>query len=84
MQSTWQFKTSPPGQKVQLSITASHPEFGDYFLAVLTGEKVENVTNPLLFFWLMPHKVAFGIYWQVCMSPFLAGNKIEFVFCFWA
>ncbi|KAL7211422.1 hypothetical protein ACSBR2_014313 [Camellia fascicularis] len=42
-----------------------HPKLGDYFTASLTGKRISSsAADHALFFWLMPHKVAFAIYWE--------------------
>lgn len=50
-----------------LEISIQHPVLGNYFTATLEANRVCSswAYNPALFFWLMPHKVALWIYWQV-------------------
>lgn len=60
-------RVNTPGEDLSIEINVEHPELGDYFTASLKAKRVKSET-PLdmeLFFWLMPHKVALWIYWQV-------------------
>lgn len=74
MKSTWTVKAPPPtGSKIFLSVAATHPEYGDYFLATLDAKR--DTTAPqlpnevasvgtLLQFGFQPQRVAAWIYWQ--------------------
>lgn len=65
MKGEWQMRATPPGQELQLRIGVQHPVYGNYFQAILKAKRVNGVVDPKTFTWLMPHKVAFWIYWQV-------------------
>ncbi|KAH9749465.1 hypothetical protein KPL70_005394 [Citrus sinensis] len=47
-------------------MVVQHPELGDYFVATLKAKRVSSqlMSDQDMFFWLMPHKVAFWIYWH--------------------
>ncbi|KAK4380589.1 hypothetical protein RND71_002451 [Anisodus tanguticus] len=66
MLGNWTMKTNTPGDNLFLTISENHPKHGDYFSASLMAKRVSSsmYTDLALFFWLMPHKVAFWIYWQ--------------------
>ncbi|CAH9113491.1 unnamed protein product [Cuscuta europaea] len=66
MLGSWRLKTSTPGENIFITISVSHPTLGDYFSASLVAKRVPSSTqvDHALFFWLMPHKAAFSIYWQ--------------------
>lgn len=68
MASTWRFSAPPPGERLRLSIAVSHPEHGDFFRATLHAREVAAAgrppPDPEWQLWLMPHKVAFWIYYQ--------------------
>lgn len=65
MSSSWTIKASTPGEKLELTFVAKHPDLGPYFTASLQATRVtREVKDPDAFFWLMPHKVAVWIYWQ--------------------
>ncbi|XP_060179620.1 uncharacterized protein LOC132609580 isoform X2 [Lycium barbarum] len=66
MLGTWTMKTNTPGDNLFVTISVNHPKHGDYFSASLMAKRVSSSmhTDLALFFWLMPHKVAFWIYWQ--------------------
>jgi DUF1365 family protein len=66
MSGEWMMKTRVPGKTIGIAITVKHPEFGNFFVASLSATRVEGIqTSVEKFFWLMPHKTALGIYWQV-------------------
>ncbi|KAI3873326.1 hypothetical protein MKW92_017537 [Papaver armeniacum] len=61
----WTIKATAPGNSLLISISVKHPTLGDYFIATLNAKRVSSgASDPALFFWLMPHKVALWIYWQ--------------------
>ncbi|KAH0677804.1 hypothetical protein KY285_025605 [Solanum tuberosum] len=66
MQGNWTMKTNIPGDNLFVTISVNHPKHGEYFSASLMAKRVSSSTHTDLdlFFWLMPHKVALGIYWQ--------------------
>ncbi|KAH0676664.1 hypothetical protein KY285_024465 [Solanum tuberosum] len=66
MLGNWTMKTNTPGDNLFVTISVNHPKHGEYFSASLMAKRVSSSTHTDLdlFFWLMPHKVAFGIYWQ--------------------
>ncbi|EPS70462.1 hypothetical protein M569_04301 [Genlisea aurea] len=66
MHGNWSMKTSDPGDSLHIVITVHHPSLGNYFSASLTARRVDSssVDDHSMFFWLMPHKVAFWIYWH--------------------
>ncbi|GAQ89587.1 hypothetical protein KFL_005390070 [Klebsormidium nitens] len=65
MSSSWTIRASPPGEKLELTFIAKHPDLGPYFTASLQATKVtREVRHPEAFLWLMPHKTALWIYWQ--------------------
>ncbi|KAH9287732.1 hypothetical protein KI387_031849, partial [Taxus chinensis] len=66
MLGNWKMHASLPGRNLSLTILVQHPEFGNYFTATLEAKKVEQlIVNPEIFIWLVPHKVAVWIYWQL-------------------
>ncbi|CAN4095932.1 unnamed protein product [Withania somnifera] len=66
MLGNWTMKTNTPGDNLFVTISVNHPKHGEYFSASLIANRVSSSlhTDPALFFWLMPHKVALWIYWQ--------------------
>ncbi|KAK1309169.1 hypothetical protein QJS10_CPA09g00644 [Acorus calamus] len=67
MLGNWSIHANPPGENLFLMISSQHPTFGNYFTATLKAKRVGSTSSSLhseIFFWLMPHKVAFWIYWQ--------------------
>ncbi|XP_043690275.1 uncharacterized protein LOC122641025 [Telopea speciosissima] len=64
MLGNWKMKANAPGEHLFLAISVQHPELGDYFTATLTAKRVASTSEGLIFFWLMPQKVAVWIYWQ--------------------
>ena len=81
MYGNWRIKAHAPGDTLLVAITVQHPRLGNYFTATLTAKKVSSslVADRQLFFWLMPHKVAIWIYWQVSSltSELFLGWAIE-------
>eukprot|EP00252_Welwitschia_mirabilis_P005063 TRINITY_DN1547_c0_g1_i3.p1 TRINITY_DN1547_c0_g1~~TRINITY_DN1547_c0_g1_i3.p1 ORF type:complete len:293 (+),score=42.87 TRINITY_DN1547_c0_g1_i3:74-952(+) len=81
MLGVWKIKATVPGTSLFLTIQLQHPEYGDYFSAVLKANKLEKAPlNTELLYWLMPHKVAVWIYWQAFKLwwkgvPFIAHPK---------
>lgn len=66
MLGNWKIKTTAPDDNLLVTISVEHPTLGDYFYASLTAKRMSSsATDVALFFWLMPHKVAFWIYWHV-------------------
>ncbi|KAF6142822.1 hypothetical protein GIB67_002686 [Kingdonia uniflora] len=66
MLGNWSMRTDTPGDNLFLAISVQHPELGDYFTATLKAKRVSSWTfGPVLFFWMMPQKVALWIYWEV-------------------
>ncbi len=63
----WRIRANAPGDGLSVSISVQHPELGDYFVATLKAKRISLFlgSDHDLFFWLMPHKVAFWIYWHV-------------------
>lgn len=70
MEGVWQMQAAAPGHELLLRIGVQHREYGTYFQAILKAKRVVGVRDPEAYTWLMPHKVAFWIYWQVwhCLS----------------
>lgn len=73
MKNVWHLKTIDPGEKISLSVTVTHPEYGAYFDAYLTGRvcskhpTLRNEEASLETLWrygFMPQRVALLIYWQ--------------------
>lgn len=66
MLGNWTIKVNSPEDDLSVSIMVQHPDLGSYFTATLRAKRIpaSMVTNPTLFFWLMPHKVALWIYWH--------------------
>lgn len=67
MLGNWRIRANAPGDSLSVFISVQHPELGDYFVATLKAKRISLSlgSDHGLFFWLMPHKVAFWIYWQV-------------------
>jgi len=65
MKAVWRMQAATPGQELVLRIGVQHPDHGNYFQAILKAKRVERAVDPEAFTWIMPHKVAFWIYWQV-------------------
>ncbi|CAL5410136.1 unnamed protein product [Camellia sinensis] len=70
MLGNWSMRTNAPGDNIFVTISVRHPKLGDYFTASLTGKRISSsAADHALFFWLMPHKVALAIYWEmVCKN----------------
>eukprot|EP00897_Mesotaenium_endlicherianum_P001407 jgi/Mesen1/1294/ME000013S00779 len=65
MRSTWRFKTAPPGETLRLSITAQHPQHGNFFVASLDAKRLPRAAGPASSsvvdrwrLWLMPQRIA--------------------------
>lgn len=67
MLGNWKIRANEPGDDLSVSIESQHPHLGNYFSATLKAKKIplSRVSDPAVFFWLMPHKVAIWIYWHV-------------------
>lgn len=67
MLGNWKIRANEPGDDLSVSIESQHPHHGNYFSATLKAKKIplSRVSDPAVFFWLMPHKVAIWIYWHV-------------------
>jgi DUF1365 family protein len=68
MLGNWSIRAESPGDSLYVVILVQHPTLGNYFTAALHAKLVEKTSSSLrlaTFFWLMPHKVAAGIYWEV-------------------
>lgn len=67
MHGNWSIRANAPGENLLVEISVQHPELGDYFVATLKAKRVSSqlMSDQDMFFWLMPHKVAFWIYWHV-------------------
>ncbi|KAH1146370.1 hypothetical protein GLYMA_15G093200v4 [Glycine max] len=67
MLGSWNIKANDPGENLTISISVHHPEHGNYFAASLKARKLcsSPESDHAVFFWLMPHKVAVWIYWQL-------------------
>lgn len=70
MLGNWSIRANAPGDNIFVVISVKHPELGDYFTAALKIKKVPSSLSGhhVVFFWLMPHKVALWIYWHVSDS----------------
>ncbi|KAL0352843.1 UNVERIFIED_CONTAM: hypothetical protein Sangu_0865600 [Sesamum angustifolium] len=66
MLGNWSVKTNDPADNLHVVISVQHPQLGNYFTASLTAKRLASLTaeDHSMFFWLMPHKVAFWIYWH--------------------
>uniref|UniRef100_A0A0E0E7J5 DUP1365 proein n=1 Tax=Oryza meridionalis TaxID=40149 RepID=A0A0E0E7J5_9ORYZ len=67
MLGNWSIRAESPGDSLYVVILVQHPTLGNYFTAALHAKLVEKTSSSLrlaTFFWLMPHKVAAGIYWE--------------------
>uniref|UniRef100_J3MIM3 Uncharacterized protein n=2 Tax=Oryza brachyantha TaxID=4533 RepID=J3MIM3_ORYBR len=67
MLGNWSIRAESPGDALYVVISVQHPTLGNYFTAALHAKLVEKTSSSLrlaAFFWLMPHKVAVGIYWE--------------------
>nr|AAO42861.1 At1g30130 [Arabidopsis thaliana]BAE99550.1 hypothetical protein [Arabidopsis thaliana] len=66
MLGNWKIRANEPGDDLSVSIASQHPHFGNYFSATLKAKRIplSRVSDPAVFFWLMPHKVAIWIYWH--------------------
>ena len=68
MLGNWSIRADAPGDSLYVVISVQHPTLGNYFTAALHAKLVGQTSNSLrlaTFFWLMPHKVAAWIYWEV-------------------
>lgn len=68
MLGNWSIRVDAPGDSLYVVISVQHPTLGNYFTAALQAKLVGHTSNSLrraTFFWLMPHKVAAWIYWEV-------------------
>lgn len=77
MNSKWKFQTSSPCERLKLTITASHPDMGDYFIATLNCLRVLKPVHPEWFLWLQPQCIAFWIYWQAFLLWFKGIPLVE-------
>ncbi|KAK4440176.1 hypothetical protein Salat_0352500 [Sesamum alatum] len=66
MLGNWSVQTNDPADNLHVVISVQHPQLGKYFTASLTAKRLASSTSEdhSMFFWLMPHKVAFWIYWH--------------------
>ena len=74
MQNVWTVKAPPPtAARLFLSVSATHPELGDYFVASLDAKRdvsAPDVPNEvaslrtLVLYGFQPQRVAVWIYWQ--------------------
>ncbi|KAJ3669976.1 hypothetical protein LUZ60_010300 [Juncus effusus] len=67
MMGNWRIETNEPGENLSVIISVHHETLGNYFTAILRAKQVDSVKDSISvqsYFWLMPHKVAFWIYWQ--------------------
>ncbi|KAG2318983.1 hypothetical protein Bca52824_012196 [Brassica carinata] len=66
MLGNWKIRANEPGDELSVSIESQHPHHGNYFSATLKAKRIDQtrVSDPAVFFWLMPHKVAIWIYWH--------------------
>ncbi|XP_074269586.1 uncharacterized protein LOC141592711 [Silene latifolia] len=66
MLGNWNIKATVPGNDLSVVISVQHPHFGDHFCAILKAKRVDSsvASDHMLYFWLMPHKVAIWIYWH--------------------
>ncbi|CAN7033989.1 hypothetical protein IGI04_031884 [Brassica rapa subsp. trilocularis] len=66
MLGNWKIRANEPGHELSVSIESQHPHHGNYFSATLRAKRIDQtrVSDPAVFFWLMPHKVAIWIYWH--------------------
>ncbi|KAG7593379.1 hypothetical protein ISN45_Aa01g021830 [Arabidopsis thaliana x Arabidopsis arenosa] len=67
MLGNWKIRANEPGDDLSVSIESQHPHLGNYFSATLKAKRIplSRVSDPAVYFWLMPHKVAIWIYWHV-------------------
>ncbi|CAJ2658653.1 unnamed protein product [Trifolium pratense] len=68
MLGNWSIKAGEPGENLNISISIHHPELGNYFTATLKAKKLCSSSTSILdhavFFWLIPHKIVVGMYWN--------------------
>lgn len=67
MAGNWSIRADAPGDNLYVAISVQHPTLGNYFTAALQAKLVGQTSDSVklaTFFWLMPHKVAAGIYWE--------------------
>lgn len=67
MLGNWSIRADTPGDNLNVAISVQHPTLGNYFTAALHAKLVGETSDSVklaTFFWLMPHKVAAGIYWE--------------------
>ncbi|KAM0851329.1 hypothetical protein ACQ4PT_052498 [Festuca glaucescens] len=67
MLGNWSIRADAPGNNIYVAISVQHPTLGNYFTAALQAKLVGQTSDSVklaTFFWLMPHKVAAGIYWE--------------------
>jgi DUF1365 family protein len=70
MMGNWRISAVEPSENLSVVISVKHPTHGDYFTAILHAQEINSIENLIsmeIFFWLMPHKVAIWIYWQVLL-----------------
>jgi len=81
MQSSWALRTAPPGEKlhVRVDVTA-HPTLGDFFVATLEldAAPAERVGDADRWGYLMPHRVAWWIYWHAAVLLVRKGLAFNF------
>lgn len=80
MLGNWNIRANEPGDDLSVSISSQHPHLGNYFSATLKAKRIPQtrVSDPAVFFWLMPHKVAMWIYWHV--SDIYYSNLLRYIY----
>ncbi|KAL9242117.1 hypothetical protein vseg_016149 [Gypsophila vaccaria] len=76
MLGNWRINTTKPCNDLSIVISVQHPHFGEHFCATLKAKKIASSLDHMLYFWLMPHKVAMWIYWHALK---LWWKKVPFV-----
>mmetsp|Transcript_32682 Transcript_32682/g.61431 ORF Transcript_32682/g.61431 Transcript_32682/m.61431 type:complete len:138 (+) Transcript_32682:909-1322(+) len=65
MKGVWHLKASTPGDMLTLSVAVKHPDYGNFFTALLSLEKQCHVHSTLdEWLWFRPQRVAIWIYWH--------------------
>ena len=86
MHSAWSLRASDPGASLEVHVSCRHPELGHFFDAALRAKRLPPAQAAAAsaqserWAWLMPHKVAWWIYWHALLLlwrglPFLSHPK---------
>ena len=68
MLSRWRLSCTTPAEQLQVRVDVkAHPQHGDFFFASLNATAVSEPSDPERWAFLMPHKVAWWIYYHAAV-----------------